>query len=100
MSEIELRRATPENSAAIRQDMAEEEVHISRGAYNGKCNIMRCITVLPANWYNASTHAYYCLNCADYINSFDHVICSFCDHDLSFEEKDNLNRELYKRLKP
>ncbi len=42
---------------------------MSKGDYNGTCNITACKTMLPATWYNHSTRLYYCTECANRLNN-------------------------------
>lgn len=40
-----------------------------KGKFNGRCNITRCETDLPATWYNHSTRLFYCRFCASRLNN-------------------------------
>jgi len=59
----------------------------SKGEFNGKCNITRCETGIPATWYNHSTRLFYCKECAIRLNNdvfnkryslqnWDHDLCT------------------------
>lgn len=41
----------------------------NQGEYGGRCNLNRCKTGKPATWYNYGTRKYYCIDCANDLNS-------------------------------
>jgi hypothetical protein len=55
-----------------------------KGHYNGSCNREACQKA-GAIWYNRSTRAYYCAECAMSINSYHHDVqpplCSRGEHE-------------------
>ena len=60
---------------------------MSKGTFNGVCNMSSCKTGNPATWYNHGSYAYYCKSCAMRLNadpynardaqrSFGHALCT------------------------
>jgi len=42
---------------------------MKKGQYLGTCNLSRCKTGLPADWYNYGSMKYYCIQCANMLNN-------------------------------
>lgn len=64
---------------------------MNKGEFNGTCNLSRCTTGKPANWYNHGSLKYYCEECAGMLSSdpvnkadayrlFGHELCTEGQH--------------------
>lgn len=43
-------------------------LQLTKGLFNGFCNMSRCTSKLLATWYNHGSREYYCKSCANRLN--------------------------------
>lgn len=71
----------------------ELQVMALKGTYNGFCNRGACLRKWNVTWYNHSTEAFYCEECAHRINSANRSCAKrLYGHDLCTQQLDHIEK--------